>query len=235
MAAKYKQVADSLVRRIQAGEIGNGARLPGEVDLARAYDVSRSTVRQALSNLKQAGLIETWTGAGSFVSYDGATLDDRIGWSKALAQRGVDTLTRVLLLARVDDPDLAREFSLSDPSFLALDRVRSLASGEAISLERSRVPWRSGFSKVLRKGLIEGSLQRTLEAHAIHTAGGVETVSLVQLSAAEAELLGRKAGDAFLATQRTVHDGAGALVERVDSLLHPKHFKLRFNFGDPAR
>jgi GntR family transcriptional regulator len=235
MAAKYKQVADSLVRRIQAGEIGNGARLPGEVDLARAYDVSRSTVRQALSNLKQAGLIETWTGAGSFVSYDGAYLDDRIGWSKALAQRGVDTLTRILLFERVDHPDLAREFGLADPSFLALDRVRSLSTKEAISLERSRVPWRSGFSKVLREGLVEGSLQRTLEAHGRRPVGGVEAVSLVHLSARDAELLGRSEGDAFLATRRTVHDSAGALVERVDSLLHPDHFRLQFNFGDSAR
>jgi GntR family transcriptional regulator len=235
MPAKYKEVADSLVRRIQAGEIGNGARLPGEVDLARAYEVSRSTVRQALSNLKQAGLIETWTGAGSFVSYDGAALDDRIGWSKALAQRGVDTLARILLFERVDDPDLAREFDLADPSFLAIDRVRSLATGEAISLERSRVPWRSGFSKVLREGLIEGSLQRTLEVHGRHPVGGAEAVSLVRLSAKDAELLGRKKGDAFLATRRTVHDRAGALVERVDSLLHPDHFKLQFNFGNPPR
>lgn len=235
MPAKYKQVADSLVRRIQAGEIGNGARLPGENDLARTYEVSRSTVRQALANLKQAGLIETWSGAGSFVSYDGAYLDDSIGWSRALAQRGVETLARILLLERVDDPDLAREFDLSDPSFLALDRVRSLASGEAISLERSRVPWQGGFSRVLREGLVENSLQRTLEAHGMRAAGGAEAVSLVHLSAREAELLGRMEGDAFLATQRTVHDSAGALVERVESLLNPKHFKLQFNFGDPAR
>jgi GntR family transcriptional regulator len=232
MAAKYKQVADSLMRRIQAGEIGSGARLPGEVDLARAYEVSRSTVRQALSSLKQAGLIETWTGAGSFVSYDGATLDDRIGWSKALARRGVDTLTRILTFERVDDAALAREFDLADLSFLALERVRRLASGEAISLERSRVPWRRDFTKVLREGLVEGSLQRTLEAHGRHAVGGVEAVSLVHLSAKDAELLGRNEGDAFLATRRTVHDGAGALVERVDSLLHPEHFKLQFNFGD---
>ena len=235
MPAKYKQVADSLVRRIQAGEIGNGARLPGENDLARTYEVSRSTVRQALANLKQAGLIETWTGAGSFVSYDGAYLDDSIGWSRALAQRGVDTLTRILLFERVDDPDLSREFDLPDPSFLALDRVRSLASGEAISLERSRVPWRRGFSRVLQDGLVENSLQRTLEAHGMRPVGGAEAVSLVHLSASEAELLGRRGGDAFLATQRTVHDSAGALVERVESLLNPKHFKLQFNFGDPAR
>ena len=39
MAAKYKQVADNLMLRIRRGELENGDRLPGEVDLALAYDV----------------------------------------------------------------------------------------------------------------------------------------------------------------------------------------------------
>ncbi len=113
--------------------------------------------------------------------------------------------------------------------------MRRLATGEAISLERSRVPWRNDLSKVLQEGLVEGSLQRTLEVHGRHPVGGAEAVSLVHLSAHDAQLLGRKKGDAFLATRRTVHDRAGALVERVDSLLHPDHFKLQFNFGNPAQ
>lgn len=234
MPAKYRQVADSLARRIQAGEIENGMRLPGEVDLARAFDVSRSTVRQALSSLQKAGLIETWTGSGSFVCYDGAYLDAQVGWSRALSQRGVETVSRLLRFERIDDADLAEEMGLADRSFLALDRVRTVA-GEAISLERSRLPWRGQFSKYLRSGLVEGSLQRTLEACGIRAVRGTEAVSLARLSAAEAELLGRAAGDAFLATRRTVHDAAGALVERVDSLLHPDHFKLQFAFGEAAR
>src|SRR4029077_1831879 len=88
MAAKYRHIADSLMSRIRCGEIGQGSRLPGEVALAETYEVSRSTIRQALASLQQAGLIETWTGAGSFVRYDGAFLDDKIGWTNALARQG---------------------------------------------------------------------------------------------------------------------------------------------------
>src|SRR6266404_5653515 len=100
MTAKYKRIADSLTNRIRRGEIGNGSRLPGEVDLAKAYEVSRSTIRQALASLQQAGLIETWTGAGSFVRFDGALLDDQVGWSQALARQGIETQTRILRLDR---------------------------------------------------------------------------------------------------------------------------------------
>jgi GntR family transcriptional regulator len=232
MAAKYRQIADSLISRIRGGEIGQGTRLPGEVDLAETYDVSRSTIRQALASLQQAGLIETWTGAGSFVRYDGAFLDDKIGWTNALARRGVETQARILRLDRIIDAVLARELGLRDRVFLALDRVRSTTAGEAISLERSRLPWRKGFAGVLRDGLVDGSLQHTLETLAIRAIRGTEAVSLARLSAEEASLLGRRAGDAFLATRRIVRDAGGALIECVDSLLHPDHFKLQFDFGE---
>lgn len=240
MSAKYRRIAETLRRQIRRGEIGNGSRLPGELDLAATYEVSRSTIRQALAELQQAGLIETWTGAGSFVRYDGAYLDDTVGWSEALARQGVTTTTRVLRLERIVDPALAQELASDGrgadrAAFLALDRVRSMNSGEAISLERSRLPWRRGFAGVLRDGLIENSLQRTLEALGIRSIGGSEAVEVARLSAQEAELLGRAPGDAFLATRRTVYGADGKVVERVDSLLNPDHFKLQFNFGEQPK
>ena len=232
MPAKYKEIADKLMARIRRGEIGAGGRLPGEHLLAEAYEVSRSTIRQALAELQQAGVIETWTGAGSFVRYDGAFLDDQIGWTEALARRGIETQARIIRLDRIVDGSLAHDLGLADAVFLALDRVRSTTSGEAISLERSRLPWRKGFGDVLRDGLKEGSLQRTLAALDIRSIGGSEAVALARLTAEEAALLGRSEGDAFLAATRTVRGLDGAVVERVDSLLHPDHFKLQFSFGN---
>jgi GntR family transcriptional regulator len=232
MPAKYRQIAESLTKRIRRGEIGNGSRLPGEHLLAQTYEVSRSTIRQALAELQQAGLIETWTGAGSFVRYDGAYLDDQIGWTEALARQGISTQARILRLDRIVDAALAEELSLDEAAFLAVDRVRTTKSGEAISLERSRLPWRKGFAEVLRRGLVKGSLQQTLIALDIRPTGGSEAVALARLSAEEAVLLGRSEGDAFLATRRTVYGAKGELVERVDSLLHPDHFNLQFSFGE---
>lgn len=235
MPAKYREIADSLVSRIRSGELGAGARLPGEHHLAQTYEVSRNTVRQALAELQQAGLIETWTGAGSFVRYDGALLDDQIGWTEALARQGVETQTRIVRLDRITDSALARDLDLANAVFLALDRVRSVKSGEAISLERSRLPWRKGFAEVLRHGLREGSLQKTLAALGVRPIGGSEAVALARLADDEAALLCRAEGEAFLATRRTVYGADGKLVERVDSLLHPDHFKLQFSFGEPPK
>ncbi|MBV9115429.1 MAG: GntR family transcriptional regulator [Hyphomicrobiales bacterium] len=237
MPAKYRQIADNLMRRIRHGEMADGGRLPGEHDLAESYKVSRSTIRQALAELQQAGLIETWTGAGSFVRYDGAPLDGEIGWGESLARRGIATQAHILRLERIADAALAAELGIRQSSpaavdFLALDRVRRMQVGEAISLERSRLPWRKGFAQILRAGLVEGSLQRTLASLAIRSVGGCEAVALARLTKEDAALLGRTEGEAFLATQRTVHAADGGVVERVDSLLHPDHFRLEFGFGE---
>ena len=66
----YRQVADDLRGQIMRGAVASGERLPSEADLARAFGVSRSTVREALRVLASQHLIETRRGVrgGSFVA-----------------------------------------------------------------------------------------------------------------------------------------------------------------------
>ncbi|MGI5200386.1 GntR family transcriptional regulator [Spirillospora sp. CA-108201] len=251
---KYKEVAGALAQEIQRGDFVRDSRLPGEHELARRFDVSRGTIRQALASLQQDGLIETWPGAGSFVTYDGRPLDERLGWSRALATRGVPTTAEVIRLARVMDPGLARELGLTDAAFLAVDRVRRLVAetseepraiapagdgdrtaGLALSYERSRLPWRAGFAGVVERGLSDGSLSRTLAELGIQGSGGREIVSVGELTGEAGELLGRPPGTAFLNVTRTVRDQTGAIVEHVSSLLDPHHFRLELRFGEADR
>jgi GntR family transcriptional regulator len=63
----WRQVADSLRGRIQAGEWLPGAALPTLDDLAAEYHVSRTTARKAISALTAEGLTESVRGWGTFV------------------------------------------------------------------------------------------------------------------------------------------------------------------------
>jgi GntR family transcriptional regulator len=233
MAAKYRQIATELAARIRRGEIAHRDRLPGELELADEFSVSRGTVRQALQALKQTGLIETATGAGSFVTYDGEQIDDRQGWSAALASHGVSTRLELIALGRVELPAVAARLDLRSASFLTVERVRSTTAGDAISLERSRIPWRASLETVIATGLVDGSLQSTLTAHGMIGAGGSEEVGVAILGSHDAALLGRSAGASFLETERTVHDAFGEVIEWVVSLLDPGHFRLHHTFGTP--
>ncbi len=62
------QVLSALQDAIRKKIYAPGERLPSESRLATEYNVSRSTIREALRVLSHLGLVETWAGKGSFVS-----------------------------------------------------------------------------------------------------------------------------------------------------------------------
>ena len=77
-----EQVEHQIRNAILSGEFKAGDRLPSEAELAKAFGVSRSTVREALHALKTSGLITTTPGAtgGSFVEgVDHHSLAERFG------------------------------------------------------------------------------------------------------------------------------------------------------------
>ncbi|MEV7011139.1 GntR family transcriptional regulator [Streptosporangium sp. NPDC051022] len=65
--ARYRAIARELGRRIESGELPPGERLPTEDALAERFGVHRLTARQAMIELRKAGLVETRHGLGSFV------------------------------------------------------------------------------------------------------------------------------------------------------------------------
>lgn len=58
----------TLLDQLQSGRWRAGQRLPTERELAEHFAVSRTTVRKALLDLKQQGLIEQTVGSGTYVS-----------------------------------------------------------------------------------------------------------------------------------------------------------------------
>lgn len=65
---KYRQLLQLLRTRILSGELPPGSRLPTEDELIRTYGLARGTVRRALEQLADEGLIVTAQGSGSYVS-----------------------------------------------------------------------------------------------------------------------------------------------------------------------
>lgn len=62
------EIAARLTQAIQAGEFAIGARLPSERELCDEFTCSRAVVREALSQLKNAGLVASRAGSGVFVT-----------------------------------------------------------------------------------------------------------------------------------------------------------------------
>jgi GntR family transcriptional repressor for pyruvate dehydrogenase complex len=67
MKKSYEIVADELQKMIEEGLLAPGTRLKTIDQLAEQYGVGKSTIREALSQLKARGLIESRQGAGTYV------------------------------------------------------------------------------------------------------------------------------------------------------------------------
>jgi DNA-binding GntR family transcriptional regulator len=64
----YQQLADILRAQIEAGTLQRNRPLPSEVALMETYGVSRGSVRHALEVLREAGLVVTVPGRGTYVT-----------------------------------------------------------------------------------------------------------------------------------------------------------------------
>jgi len=64
----YKQVLDVLNEKITRGEFRPGDKLPSEADLMQYFGVSRITVRAALAELVEDGILTRSQGKGTFVA-----------------------------------------------------------------------------------------------------------------------------------------------------------------------
>jgi GntR family mannosyl-D-glycerate transport/metabolism transcriptional repressor len=89
----YRQIADALREKINAGELKPGDALPTESTLQEAFGVSRVTVRQALKLLTEEQIIESIQGSGSYVKEERVNYDiyQLTGFYEKLADRNVDT------------------------------------------------------------------------------------------------------------------------------------------------
>ena len=64
----WRQVADWIAHRIEAGELQPGARLEGERELAEQVGVAVGTVRRAVEELRERGLVVTLPAKGTYIA-----------------------------------------------------------------------------------------------------------------------------------------------------------------------
>src|ERR1700683_3955914 len=64
---KYQQIVEAIKNEILSGRYQPGQKLPSEAALVKRFGASRITVGRALREMRQAGLIQSRAGSGSYV------------------------------------------------------------------------------------------------------------------------------------------------------------------------
>lgn len=76
------QVEDELMNYILETPVEIGDKIPNEYELAELFDVSRSTIREAVKGLVSKGILEVRRGSGTFVISTSTQEEDPLGISK---------------------------------------------------------------------------------------------------------------------------------------------------------
>jgi len=109
----YEQIVQQIEESILKGTLKTGDQLPAERELAEQFGVSRTAVREAIKALSEKGLVEAYSGRGTFITN---------GTSQAIRQ-SLDLMMKLGRLAGANY--LAEVRSILEPDIAALAATRA--------------------------------------------------------------------------------------------------------------
>ncbi|UXC36633.1 FadR family transcriptional regulator [Cupriavidus gilardii] len=99
-------VAQQLLKQIEIGSFSATGKLPTEAVLAQQFGVSRTVIREAISRLKNEGVVEPRQGSGVFVKEHGAIRPLRIDYAEAIEP---SSMPHLLAVRRAIEAEVAAE------------------------------------------------------------------------------------------------------------------------------
>jgi GntR family transcriptional regulator len=239
---RYHQIYLVLREQLAEGRFDPARPLPGELELADSFGVSRVTMRAALDRLAEEGLIARHRGRGTFARPQAATPSPRApisGLLENIISMGLRTTARLVDLAVIPAPPDAAEalkLDFGDPVQKAV-RVRS-HRGAPLSHITTFVPERFAAS-FGRRELAAKPMLALLEEAGVKVAAADQAISAKLADHAVAPLLDVEIGSPLLAVTRTVYDEAGTPVQFLRGLYRPDRYEYRMHLtrsgGDTPR
>lgn len=230
--ASYRQLADELRAKIEAGDFADGVKMPTEAELRAQYGVSRHTVREALQQLTADGLIYRVQGRGTFASGRQSTsgkylrsigsLDEIIVWPETRIEVVEPFRVEVesSIAARLELPYVEVSRAVVRRFYEELPFV---VTRHYVAPELGKVLAENGIPSV-GDGTVIGAAEPHLDAK---IAGARQEITAMSAPAREAGLIGCEEGDAILLVERLYYDTTGRFVEFTASHFNPRRYSYR--------
>jgi GntR family transcriptional regulator len=126
----YLQISELLIRDIAAGRLADGERLPPEREMAAQLGIAVGTLRRALADLTEKGLLERIQGSGNYVRQQPAPKSVYALFRLELAEGGGLPTAEVLSVDRVEKPGDLPVFGQGDAAW-RIRRLRRLSGTPA--------------------------------------------------------------------------------------------------------
>ncbi|NUT36243.1 MAG: GntR family transcriptional regulator [Hamadaea sp.] len=205
--ARYRAIAADLATKIHTGAYSPGQALPGQRELSAAYGVTLMTLRQALRQLSDEGLIVQQPGRGTFVAppHPAYRLGSLRSFADDLREQGHEVRTTVVgrAVRRLPARVAAQLRARPTDSGLRLERVRAFAGRRAVH----QISWvRAPHADALRTVDFAGtSLYAALADLGVAVARAAETIRPGVLDADLTEHLDDDAGAPVFVSDRITY------------------------------
>jgi GntR family transcriptional regulator len=231
----YHQLARALSQRIERGDWPPGQKMPTEIQLSKEYQVSRSTVRQALTALERDRFVSREQGRGTFALTSRRLLMNDLSLPAGLAHRsrsqGIDLRGKMLSARRTADvpPSVRMRLALGDGDEVLEHQRLMFLDGAPAALTTSWVPAR--LVPGMESGdLVDGSISQTLTArYHLRLSRYENQLEVTMCSPEQARLLDTPLDDPLILLTALCVTEDGVAVE--DSQTYWRADRVRLQFG----
>ncbi|MGH8915205.1 MAG: GntR family transcriptional regulator [Acidimicrobiia bacterium] len=212
-----------------------GTPVDAERALSERFNISRTTVRQALHDLAVEGRIVRMQGRGTFVAPPKVTQSLQLtSYTEDMTGQGLRPGSKLIDITLTEaEPDVAERLQLAVGSpVVRIERVR-YANGEAMAVETVYLDGLR-FPDIGAQLSADASLYSLLaERYGIVPVAGEETIETVLAPPSASRLLGTDSTTPMLLLIRTSRDASGRPLEHVRSLYRGDRFRFAAKLARP--
>lgn len=223
----YKQLKDLIMKEIEEGKLKPNQKIPTEQEMSEYYQISRMTVRKAMAQLVDEGVLAKKQGKGTFVQEPKITedLSSPNSFTNLCKRNGKVPGGRTLkfVMEEATDRDV-RELKLAPgEQVIHVERLR-IADNMPVMLENLYFP--GHLKNILVENLDDTSLYQILrDKYGLVSGNSVMEFEISECTGYEASILGIKAGSPLLLVREIVYDQYDQPLHRTKSLLRGDKFK----------
>ena len=209
----YHQLAEQLTAAVESGRLGPGDAFENELALAERLDLSRPTVRRAIAELVDRGLLVRRRGVGTTVASQVIHRRDELtSLYDDMERKGLRPSTRVLRVEHDQlNPAAAEALGLAPETPLAfVERLRYAGDIPAALMHNWLPPQ---LADVLDGDLATSGLYGLLRARGVRPVIAHQTIGARRPTPAERKILGLASGDPLLTMSRRAYAADGSAVE----------------------
>lgn len=223
----YFQLKNDLEFKIAKGIWKPGECISSERELCDVYGVSRMTIRQAIGELVQEGILKRIKGKGTYVCEPTVKQQDMMSFTEIIKKTGRKLETEVISFEKIDTPDELEDIFSLEQLYL-INRKRKV-DGECIAIEKVFIP--VDYCGYLDKEMLSGSLFKLLEGFGYTVDNSMSSIAAIIMNDDHKQFLGIEKNVPLLKVESKTFDSNGKLLFLEESIYRSDKFLLKVNIS----